>query len=35
MDEIMKYLITQPVPLKFDDMGTLVDHEGNPFFENI
>ena len=35
MDEIMKYLITQPVPLKFDDMGTLVDSEGNPFFENI
>jgi len=35
MDEIMKYLITQPVPLKFDDMGTLVDKEGHPFFENI
>jgi len=35
MDEIMKYLITQPVPLKFDEMGTLVDNEGNAFFEDI
>jgi len=35
MDEIMKYLITQPVPLKFDDMGTLVNADGEPFFDNI
>lgn len=35
MDEILKYLITKPVTLRFDDMNVLVDENGEPFFENI
>lgn len=35
MDEILKYLITKPVPLRFDEMGVLVDADHQPFFENM
>lgn len=35
LDEILKYMESQPTYLKFDDMGILRDQEGNPFFENI
>ena len=34
MDEILKYLITKPVPLHFSDMDVLVQEDGTPFFEN-
>ncbi len=34
MDEILKYLISKPVPLHFTDMDVLVDADGEPFFEN-
>ena len=34
MDEILKYLITKPVPLHFSDMDVLVREDGTPFFEN-
>ncbi len=34
MDEILKYLIAKPIPLHFDEMGTLVKEDGEPFFEN-
>ena len=34
MDEILKYLITKPVPLHFSDMDVLVQADGTPFFEN-
>ena len=33
MDEILKYLITKPVPLHFTDMDVLVTEDGSPFFE--
>lgn len=34
MDEILKYLITKPVKLHFDEMGILVNEEDEPVFEN-
>jgi Superfamily II DNA and RNA helicases len=34
MDEILKYLITKPVNLHFDDMGVLVKEDGEAVFEN-
>ena len=33
MDEILKYMLTVPTPLKFSD-GVLVHEDGTPFFEN-
>jgi ATP-dependent RNA helicase DeaD len=35
MDEILRYLIAKPIPLRFDEMGTLVGDDGEPFFENM
>ena len=35
LDAILKYIKADPVPLKFDGDGILVDGEGNPFFENM
>lgn len=35
MDEIMKYLKANPITLKFDDMGVLIDQDQQPFFENM
>ncbi len=35
MDEILKYLIAKPIPLRFDEMGTLVGEDGEPFFDNM
>ena len=34
-DTILKYIMAQPVPLKFDEMGVLVNENGDPFFENM
>ena len=34
MDEILKYMLTQPTPLHFEE-GVLKDEEGTPFFEHI
>ena len=34
MDEILKYMLTVPTPLKFAD-GVLCREDGAPFFENI
>ena len=34
MDEILKYMLTGPTPLKFTD-GVLCREDGTPFFENI
>jgi len=34
MDEILKYMLTSPTPLKFED-GVLKTEDGQPFFENI
>ncbi|MBQ9252414.1 MAG: DEAD/DEAH box helicase [Clostridia bacterium] len=34
MDEILKYMLTQPTPLHFED-DILKDEEGKPFFANI
>ena len=34
MDEILKYMLTVPTPLKFAD-GVLCREDGSPFFENI
>ena len=34
MDEILKYMLTVPTPLKFID-GVLCTEDGTPFFENI
>ncbi|MBR6443128.1 MAG: DEAD/DEAH box helicase [Clostridia bacterium] len=34
MDEILKYMLTAPTPLKFED-GVLRNEDGTPFFENI
>ena len=34
-DTILKYIMAQPVPLKFDDMGVLVSENGDPFFEDM
>ena len=34
MDEILKYMLTVPTPLKFTD-GVLCLEDGTPFFENI
>ncbi len=35
MDEILRYLIAKPIPLRFDEMGTLIGENGEPFFENM
>lgn len=35
MDEILKYIIADPVPLHFNDMGVLVNEEGAPFFDKV
>ena len=35
LDEILKYMESQPTYLKFDDMDVLRNEEGQPFFENI
>lgn len=34
-DAILKYIDAKPVPLKFDELGILVNEAGEPFFENI
>ncbi|MBR2824021.1 MAG: DEAD/DEAH box helicase [Clostridia bacterium] len=34
MDEILKYMLSRPTPLHFED-GVLKNEEGNPFFEHI
>ena len=34
MDEILKYMLTVPTPLKFSD-GILCREDGTPFFDNI
>ena len=34
MDEILKYMLTQPTPLHFED-GVLKNAEGEPFFDHI
>ena len=34
MDEILRYMIAQPLPLHFED-GVLRSEDGTPFFENI
>ena len=34
-DAILKYIKAEPVPLKFNDMGILVNAEGDPFFEDM
>ena len=34
MDEILKYMLTQPTPLHFED-GILKDGDGEPFFDHI
>ena len=34
MDEILKYMLTVPTPLKFTD-GILCTEDGTPFFTNI
>ena len=34
MDEILKYMLTAPTPLKFED-GVLCNEEGAPFFDHI
>lgn len=35
MDEILRYLQTEPTPLHFDTNGILCREDGTPFFENI
>lgn len=35
MDEILRYLIAKPTPLRFDEMGTLITEEGEAFFDKI
>ena len=34
MDEILKYMLTKPTPLHFED-GVLKNEEGTPFFDDI
>ena len=34
MDEILKYMLTQPIPLHFED-GILKNEQNEPFFEHI
>ena len=34
MDEILKYMLTKPTPLHFED-GVLKNEEGTPFFDHI
>lgn len=34
MDEILKYMIAKPLPLRFED-GILRNEDGTPFFDNI
>ncbi len=35
LDAILKYIMANPVPLKFNDMGILTTENGEPFFENM
>ena len=35
MDAILKYISAKPVPLKFNELGILVNEQGKPFFENM
>ena len=35
MDEILKYIIADPVPLHFNDMDVLVNEEDEPFFDKM
>jgi len=35
MDDILKYLTSKPVTLRFNDMGILTDEDGKPFFDHI
>lgn len=35
LDAILKYIIANPVPLKFNDLGILTNEAGEPFFENM
>ena len=35
LDEILKYMGSQPAYLKFDSMGVLSREDGQPFFENV
>ncbi len=35
MDEILRYIIADPVPLHFNDMGILVNGEEQPFFDGV
>ncbi|NLB90505.1 MAG: DEAD/DEAH box helicase [Clostridiales bacterium] len=35
MDEILKYIIADPVPLHFNEMQILVDEQDNPFFKEM
>lgn len=35
LDEILKYMNSQPTYLKFDDLGVLRTEDGEAFFENI
>ena len=34
-DTILKYIMASPVPLKFDDMGVLVNENNEPFFDDM
>jgi DNA polymerase-3 subunit alpha len=34
-DAILKYIMAKPVPLKFNDMGILVNENEEPFFEDM
>jgi len=34
-DTILKYIMASPVPLKFNDLGILVNESGEPFFEDM
>ena len=35
LDAILKYIEASPVPLKFNDLGILVNGDNQPFFENM
>lgn len=35
MDEIMKYMIAKPLPLRFNEDDVLCKEDGEPFFEHI
>lgn len=34
-DTILKYIMAQPVPLKFNDLGILENEAGEPFFDDM